>query len=110
MNAERARKDFDEAMAEAQSATNNAVEELMAASYASKVNARYARMYAYKLQKTIKNLSHAPNLAVSPERDTTKEEGAWPLDLDYFDENDGETESERRMWAARDAYDMREGK
>lgn len=30
--------------------------------------------------------------------------------FDLFDENDGETKSERRRWEAADAYDMREGK
>lgn len=60
--------------------------------------------------KELKDLSRASSLAVSSERDTTKDGEARHLDLDLFDENDELTEAERREWAARDKYDMRDGK
>lgn len=99
---------FNHEMHEANSAINNAIEELSDSARRQKVNYRFARMYAYRLQKAVKDLSHAPSLAESRSGGTTKDGGAWQPDL--FDDNDGETESERRTWAARDSYDMRDGK
>lgn len=104
---------FNEAMTKAKTATDEALVDIRRSSHEMKLGARYARMWAYKVQKTIlelRDLSRVPSLSVSSGGGTTKDEGARPLDLDLFDENDGETEAERRMWAARDAYDMRDGK
>ncbi len=107
---EEAEKEFNKAMSEAKSATDEAIAGLTRTSHEIKVIARYGRMVAAHFQRDIKNLGHVPSVEVSSERGTTKHGGAWPTDFDLFDENDGETESERRMWAARDSYDMREGK
>lgn len=110
---EKVEEEFNQAMSDAKSATDEALNDISRSSHEIKLSARYARMWAYKVQKEIlrlRDLSRAPSLAVSSEGDTTKDGGARPLDLDLFDENDGLTESDRRMWAARDAYDMRDGK
>lgn len=62
-----------------------------------------------RAEKELNDLRHAPSLAVIQLGGATKDGGAWrPIEM--FDENDEETESERRMWAARDSYDMRDGK
>ena len=107
---EQSRNQFVEAMNGAKSATDEALEEFLKMSHESKVYARYARMYAYKMQKAFEDLGRAPSLMVNSERDKPIDERARPLDYGMFDENDGMSEPQRRMWTARDNYDMREGK
>lgn len=107
MNALRKIEIFNEAIKEARSSVDQALKELERTAHEQKVHERYARMYVARLQRAIKYLGHSPSLAVSSERDTTKDGGERPLDLGMFDENDGESEEEHRMWSARDAADMR---
>lgn len=59
---EDAKREFDKALAEARTATDDAMRELMDTTKVSKASARYARMYASRLQRDINNLRGRNNV------------------------------------------------
>lgn len=65
------------AMKEAREVAEKAMKEFLQMKHEEKIRQRYARMFASRLQRTIKDLCHVPSLAVSSERDTTKDGGTW---------------------------------
>lgn len=68
---------YNATMKEAREVAENAMKEFLQMKREERVRQRYARMFASRLQRTIKDLCHAPSLAVSSERDETKDGRAW---------------------------------
>ena len=66
---------------EAKKVADKAVAEFVQLRREQRIHERWVRMRVSALQRTIEQFNHAPSLAVSSERDTTKDDGAWLFNL-----------------------------
>lgn len=68
---------FLEDLKEAKKVANDAAREFIQLRREQKIHERLVRMKVSSFMRTLEQFNHAPSLAVSSERDTTKDGGAW---------------------------------